>query len=233
MVMIPQLIVYHHLGLGDHIICNGMVHWINHHWADEIWLPALDGNFESVQRLYSMQPKVKVVSLQDVGGNTIKEIVQINNMSTQFSVPMLKISQWGNTTEFDRRFYDSLGIDFQVSHDWFTPVPEDDHMKALHETVTKGLTEYCLIHDTASIGKKDLKITTDLPQIRIEKIPGYTLFDWTKTILEAKEIHCIDSSAIHMVDRLHLNPETKLHYHDIGRPSKFTLLKEWNKVSYQ
>jgi hypothetical protein len=226
----PQLIVHHHLGLGDHIICNGMVHWLNANMADEIWLPAYAHNFESVQRMYSMTKNVKVISLETAGAGMVHESVSIANLSTQFSVPMLKVSQSGNDYPFDRRFYESLGIDFSVSYDWFTPVPEDDKMQELHDQVTRGMTKYCLVHDEASIGRQNLKIHSEFPQIRVEKIPGFTIMDWTKTIMGASEIHCIDSSILHLVERLDLG--IPLTFHDIGRPSKISLRKPWNKVLY-
>lgn len=54
------------------------------------------------------------------------------------------------------------------------------------------------------------------------------MLDWSDIILNATEIHCIDSSVIHLVDRIPTHAK-ELVYHDIGRGSQFHLNKNWKK----
>ena len=56
-----------------------------------------------------------------------------------------------------------------------------------------------------------------------------SLIDWADVIKNAKEIHCIDSSIIHLADSLDLTTE-KLYYHDVGRGSQFHLINGWTRV---
>ena len=89
--------------------------------------------------------------------------------------------------------------------------------------------EYCLVHCQGSPGPYDLNIKTDLPIYYVESGLTDTILDWADVIKNAKEIHCIDSSIIHLADSLDLTTE-KLYYHDVGRGSQFHLINGWKRV---
>lgn len=48
----------------------------------------------------------------------------------------------------------------------------------------------------------DMKISSDLPEIEIQKIPGFTLFDWCGILERATEIRIPDSSFPYLVEIL-------------------------------
>ena len=73
----------------------------------------------------------------------------------------------------------------------------------------KKFTEYCN-------GKK-----TDLFK---------NLFLYKDLIRDAKEIHCINSSFLHLVDRVDTN--AKLYYHDV-RGGIIKLKKKWKIIYYE
>jgi hypothetical protein len=89
--------------------------------------------------------------------------------------------------------------------------------------------DYCLVHCQGSPQQYVLDIKTDLPIYYIESGLTDTILDWVDVIKNAKELHCIDSSVIHLADSLDLNAE-KLYYHDVGRGSKFYLVNDWKHV---
>ena len=52
-----ELIIYHHLGIGDHIVCNGLVNFISEN--HRIHLPVKKKYSQMVQHLYSKNNKVR------------------------------------------------------------------------------------------------------------------------------------------------------------------------------
>ena len=74
--------------------------------------------------------------------------------------------------------------------------------------------DYIFVHDKSSTGDYKLNIKSDLRQIKPKKIPCETsVFDWIGVIENAKEIHAINSSFVHLIDSVKTNG--KLYYHDI------------------
>jgi hypothetical protein len=228
--MVSKLILYHHLGLGDHFICNGIVHRLLELSVHEIWLPVKQRNQQCVTQLYSDYDQVKVIPVPEL--DQTQEIFSINHLSTQYNIPLLKVSFNGNgIQEFDRVFYEQLGLDLKDRWNYFK-MPNDDSkaLRFFDEHINPN-DRYTLVHDTGSVGQFDLDIQTDYRIVKIE--PGYTetLLDWRYVIQRASEIHCIDSSVIHLADSLRLDA-SKLVYHDVGRGSKFCLAHNWECKIY-
>ena len=91
---------------------------------------------------------------------------------------------------------------------------------------------YILVHRSSSYGQVDLKIDDSLPVIYIEKDSDIfnNVFLYAKLIEGAQEIHCIDSSILHLVERV--PTEASLFFHPVkkaGQESeKLELYKDWN-----
>ena len=71
-----------------------------------------------------------------------------------------------------------------------------------------------------SVHKINIPTHNMLPVVEMRTIPGFSLFDWTKVICNAAEIHTVSTSIIYMLEQLnilakevHLYPR-KPHEHD-------------------
>ena len=96
--------------------------------------------------------------------------------------------------------------------------------------------DYIFVHDTSSEGQYDIQIDSPLQQIKPRKLECEdSIFDWLGVIENAKEVHCIDSSFIHMIDSYSFS--NKKVYHNIRMAlSKsgvgFTLRQNWMRANY-
>lgn len=222
-----RLVFHHHLGLGDHFICDGMVHALHRDLGlRQLILPVKEHNVATVRALYAEHPWVELLVVPRSA--YAHENAFITEQSARLAAPLLKVSFSGSpAVAFDRCFYEQVGL--QLSSSWTdakfpkgTPAAS-----ALYNTLIRD-EAYCLVAATGSVGEFSLDLGTSLPVYRIE--PGHTdsLLDWSEIILKATEIHCIDSSVIHLVDRLPTHA-SRLVYHDVGRGSQFHLNKKWEK----
>ena len=79
-----QVVVYHHLGLGDIIVCNGLVNYISEKF-DKVYLVVHDRYKDQADYLYSLNQRVEIYSLKEESLSTIK------NYAAQRNLPILKI----------------------------------------------------------------------------------------------------------------------------------------------
>jgi hypothetical protein len=221
-----ELVLHHHLGLGDHIICNGMVYRIiEKYGVEQLYLMVKDVNLPTVNKLYEDSEVVIPVSIPYETYEQEQKFVA----EYRTDIPHLDIIYTGGGSEFfDIEFYGMADVDFQDRWDKFKMPKDDSASKEFFGKFIKD-KEYCLVHCQGSPGSYDLNVTTDLPIYYIESGLTSTILDWADVIKNAKEIHCIDSSIIHLADSLDLTAE-KLYYHDVGRGSKFHLINEWTLV---
>lgn len=218
------IVIHHHLGLGDIIICNGLVNYLSDK-LEKIILPVYENYYEQVCFLYIENPKIEVIKVE----NDSEIYNRFNNDQ------VLRIGFEKNFGKFNSSFYKQLNIPYSVSFDFFQ-IPRDEkketelmnHLMEVYE-IEK---DYILVHRSSSFGQVDLNINNSLPIIYIEKNSDIfkNVFLYAKLIESAEEIHCIDSSILHLVERV---PTTaSLFFHPIKKDGQVTekleLYKDWN-----
>ena len=60
--------------------------------------------------------------------------------------------------------------------------------------------DYVLIHNSSDDGNVIFDVDSEYQKIYFGRVEEYEIFDWYKIILNAKEIHCIDSSLCNFID---------------------------------
>jgi len=216
-----NIILYHHLGLGDHFLCNGLVHKVSEKY-DNVYLACKKHNYETVKYLYSESPKIKIFKIHNNEYEEVKTFSDITN------IPILAVGfQYVNHRQWDKSFYDQLDIDFSEKYNSFH-IPKNPP-KVI---VDPPKEEYILVHNEASVGKYDLNIETNLKVVEIKKGVSDNLFSYIDIIKNASEIHCINSSLFHLIDNIP-NITNKLYYHDVRKGELDpTLNYKWQRVNY-
>lgn len=207
------VLVYHHLGLGDHIILSGGIKFlIRSGILTSPFLICKQTNLASVQQLYSDVPELKLIAVKD---GLEADCLAGQWKGNQLRIGFEKMRDWYH---FDKDFYRILDIDFQKRWTSFSLPRNTDKEKTLLIGLPK---KFAFVHDDPVRGMQinPAFISGDLPVIRPSRTE--TIFDWTGVLEKATEIHCICSSFKHLVDSL---PHTgaKLFYHHSyireGRP---------------
>jgi hypothetical protein len=217
-----SVVLYHHLGLGDHFVCNGLVHKVSKDF-DLIYLPCKVSNYPTVKYLYSESSKIKVFKINN------DEFCEISAFASLMNLMILIVGfQNCEVKNWDRSFYNQLGIDFSERYNsFYLPNKKPDVL------MTVPLEDYILIHDESSVGAYKLNIESDLKFVKIERGLSDNLFSFIDIIKNAKEIHCINSSVFHLIDSLNETTD-KLFYHDIRRTddSEFKVSGKWKIIRY-
>jgi hypothetical protein len=211
--------IYHHLGLGDHIICNGLVREIISN-NEEYSLFVKPHNFDSIQFMYKDLPNLYFILADD-----------------RFCVEFLKNKEKKIIVGFDSHpnipwdefFYFQHKIDFSKRWDSFKVTRDLDKELFLYDKLNPKNEEYILIHSKGSdnIDRIDYSVfKEDVKKIYVEKHTN-NIFDYLTLIEKAKEIHCIESSFQVMVDSFELNNKLYFHNNKNSRGFQHKIKNKW------
>jgi hypothetical protein len=221
---VKTLVVWHHPGLGDHLICNGLVNTL----ADEhdvVYVPCKRHYLDTVRSLYSEQPRVQPFPVDEWPHD-------VERFSREKGCEILRVGhEQTDPSLFDASFYRQLNIPFDVRYTRFALPRIIPHEQELYERLAPAGGAYCLVHREGSVGIYDLTFASTLPVIYVDHRtnPFNNLLAYRRLICDATEIHCINSSVLHLVDGL--PTRAALFYHAV-RATDFTLRPRWTVVAY-
>ena len=228
-----EFIIYHHLGLGDVVICNGLINFVSKNY-NKIFLIVDINLLNQIEYLYSLNKKIQVipVNLREVN-NAEEEVKKISN---KLKLEVLKVGfSYIPGMRFYKSFYKQLNLKYKISYSLFSQPRNQDKENELYNHLLDYYKiedeKYNLVHSEASNKSFDLNIKNDYQTIYVNKESDIfgNMFFYNKVIENASEIHCVNSSFCHYVDRSKY--EGPLYYHHV-RGSKLELIKDWKVVNY-
>lgn len=205
--------IYHHLGLGDHIICHGIVRNICRKFSNEMNILFVKPQFlESVSFMYNDIANIQYMTMND---NQVHEFLKGVNKESIVYIGHQHLEEYIKESKtFDKAFYDQVGLNFKKRWTHFIIRRDLQREIALFNKINPP-EKYIFLHDDPKRGlviDRSHFINKDLPVI----IPDITLtnniFDYLTLMDKAEEIHCIDSSFKLMADSV-LNRNHNLFYH--------------------
>lgn len=236
--MSNSLFILYHLGLGDNIICNGMVNYLSEYY-DEITLPVLEPYLNTLKWLYFNNKKVNFC----VVSNNVQEV---HNKAKESGKNLLKIGlyneeSWAKKPQehvmrWDNYLYVQANLDFELSWDYFK-CPSSVKTWEYFRDKYNIQDEFCLIHEDVSRGmiidRNRINKNLDIFCVEKEKTPVF--FENMPLLYKAKELHCIESSFILFIDRLNdldINEKGFMHqYVRCGKAGSMenpsTIKKNW------
>lgn len=220
-----EIILHHHLGLGDHFICNGIVNFLSK--SVKIYLVCKESYYETVCSLYGDNFNVKPVMLPR--GAYLNEMEQVAAIQRSLQKDLLRVGfQNIDHNRFDRNFYESVSLPFEYRYTMFELPRSNQQAKALFESLTGGMN-YILVHRQSSEGRYNINIESALPIIEVDFAITRNMMNWVDLIKNASEIHCVPSSFYCLVDSITPLLQGKLFYHDIRKGTLLNPNNEYNK----
>lgn len=182
--------IHHHLGFGDHIICNGMIRHFYEKYG-EISLFCYEHNLENVLYMYRDLDNLTVLAVQS-DAEAFQHVFD-NNLDC-IRIGFSELFKFMPKFTFDEAFYKIAGLDFSVRFDKFyferNYIQEQEVLNELNPSGEK----YIFVHDDGDRGFSiDLnKINSKFKIIKNDK--RFKIFDYLKLLENAEEIHFMQSS---------------------------------------
>lgn len=224
-------VIYHHLGLGDNIICNAIVNEYSTK-IEKLFIFSKPKFYESVSFLYRHNPRIIVIPADDSESRTI-----FNAIQTEYKLLLgfedLEKAQLKHNVNFDEAFYKIAGLPFEYRFDRFKlqrdAEREEDLFKKLY--IEKG--KYIFLHDDNTRNftiKRDYIKNKQLPVVWPNPKVTNNIFDYCSIIENAAEVHVIDSSFKNLCENLDIKTND-LFYHCYFRSRNITKSrKNWNLI---
>lgn len=198
-----------HMGLGDIIVCSGMANHLSN--TKEVTVPCQTHQYESVRSLFT--EKIEVVTTFDTSQY---ELLKLGGYSS---------IGWGDE-DFCHWFYRQAGLDYEIS---FSECPIEQQAKKIKQ-LPIPVGEYNFLHDKGSQGR----FIVNRDWIRgdyIESKDQGSILQYCDILKNAKEIHCVDSSFFHLVERI--ETKGKLFYHKWNCSESYRpYRKQWHIINY-
>jgi hypothetical protein len=205
------LFIYHHLGLGDHIICNAIVRNIRKKFTNKLFLFCKPQYFTSVSFMYR-DIDITIVPFDDVDViNFFKDIP----LDQQIIIGHQYLNVSGGLS-FDEAFYKQIGLSFDKRWNDFYVERDSNKEERVLNIIKPPYDGYVFIHEDKNRNFiiDRTHITPNLGIVTPQDGLTDNIFDYLKVIQHAKEIHCIDSCFKLMIDSVFNNTlKSKLVFH--------------------
>jgi len=215
-----------HMGLGDHLICNGLVrHFANVH--PHITVYAKHHNVPSVKMMYRDLQNVAVVGVHDDHDAWQKQ-APLTIRTGIFLGP-----DWNVTKCFCYSFYVNAGLDRSLMHTGFRIERNRESEEAFYTKVTKhiGTDKYIVLHEDPSRFTTIVGVDESCPVIRICRgyfpIGSDSIFDYCTLIERAHEFHCYDGCFSMMTELLQLRTKEASFLHRYVRENNDPTTEEF------
>jgi hypothetical protein len=199
-----MMVVYTHLGLGDHIICNGLLRDLARRHG-RVFTFVKPHNYESV-RAMTAGANINAIVAGDA------EAMELLSWMVPQGFKVIGHTHLDRSLGFDKSFYQNAGLPFERRWIGFDGIRSKMRESDLIDKI-KLPSEFVFVHDDVSRGYViDDSQVTQLPVVR--PLPGLTanIFDWMGVIERAKSVHLIESSFAFMVDSFpFMDKEIVLH----------------------
>ena len=233
-----KLFIHHHLGLGDHLDCNGMVRYILEKGdMDRVCVFSKSNYFDMIDYMYRETEDIEVIKIskEDEYGD-VKRVVDENGGRLlvvghqYYPGKQAELSQNKNCWEF---FYEQIQVPYSVRYEYFHVERDEEEEQRVFDKLNPDNEPYIFIHEDEDRGyllnrehfiDKNLKV--------IENDVTENIFHFTKILEDAQEIHCMESSFKTLID--FYCKQDNIFYHDIreSQPLGQHSSPKWTVVKY-
>lgn len=203
--------IHHHLGLGDHIICNGMVRYMQKKYI-EVSVFSYHHNFDNVNLMYSDNENITVIPISS--DSEVDVYCMKNNIKSEniIKVGFSELSNYLPQIKFDEAFYKIAGVDFSERFEsFFIPRNINREMEVYNELNPNG-EPFIFLHEDKTRGFFLDRNKIPSGYKIIENDIKYNIFDLLHLFENADEIHLMQSSIKDLINSYVLNkPKIVLH----------------------
>jgi hypothetical protein len=243
-----DILLHMHMGLGDHLVCNGLVRKISENNKNKkIYLVVRESILKNLELLYGEQENIiptiipfypkpeEIYNLNDINSPWIRSCKIYADMN---DLELLTVGYYNyfHSDPWDYNFYFSQKIDYKIKYEYFNipqNVMEDAHKK--YNQYIKPIVsdkEFVFIHDDPS---RKYQINYDTDKLILKNtdniFKNFNIFDMIPILENANELRMIGSSLLCICDLLNIfnsNKKKCYYYASIRGVCTWKDINKWN-----
>ena len=230
-----DIYIYHHLGLGDHINCNGLVRTLLKNKVKSngnLYLLTKTQYNEMISFMYRDEPRIKIVTIKK-NANEKQEVKRIIKSLSGKDHEFIKIGHefyWSTSNlnldkdtpwTADMIFYKQMNIPYELRYKkcyWLRDKEAEE--KIYNELVLDKSKPYAFIHDEPERGFiiDDRNVSSGLSIVRNN--PKENIFNFGLILEQASELHLMESAIRCMLETLDTSKSKHYLYRFTNGPWK-------------
>lgn len=218
------------MGLGDHIICNGLVREITKNKDNHYFLFTKSHNKISVDFMYR-----DINNLETIEIKTDQEVCdflygnKVEDKDVHVGGIMYHSYWFFGSKSFEESFYLQNEMSLNFKWDSFHVVRDYDRESVLKEKLgVSDNSEYIFIHDDERHRIDESRINSNYKIIRADRELTDNIFDYLSVLENAKEVHVIESSFCFILDLSKINNQVFIHRY--ARPLSEYEIPEYKNI---
>jgi hypothetical protein len=203
--------IYHHLGLGDHIICNGIVRHYREMY-EKVTVFCKPHYFTNVEYMYRDDNNIIVLPIGE--DSDVRNYINQNNLHSDLIVVGFDKLGLDNSKTFDEGFYNTINLPFLFRFSKFKFERNNDKELEVYNLLNPNNEPYVYIHDDKERGFEinRSKINNNLKIIENDK--RFLMFDMLKIIENATEVHSMQTGMKDLINSFKFDtPKFYLHWY--------------------
>lgn len=237
--MSNKLFIASHLGLGDHILCNGLYREVIKRY-DICVIPIKKSNSRAMSHMLGDEKKIRLIALPDE--YAVPMVISKRNFLQNAGYDVLNLGYFGEdfltsgNIRFDVNFYNQARLPFSLRWSGFSFERNLDRENQLFDELGCASEDYLFLHEDVSRGYtiNRNKIDSKLRIIQPDPTKSqFSFFDYQRVIEAASEIHCIESSFAALIESV--GSTSPKYAHRYSRPQasgdyghEFTYSLDWH-----
>lgn len=216
----------HHLGLGDHVMLNGLARFLVSKGVSPVHVIVLEHQVDTVSFMYRDEHRIKVLVTPSKNPNDVRSVVVGTPIPlATYSIPD---ATWGQLTfqgalgTWAHTPYLQAGVNPEYMRTRFKVVRDRAREQALFESLRLEGDPYVFVHRDPV--HKPLSVRTDLRIVCPDTTSRpYNVFDWLLVIERATEVHCANGGPfMWIIELLKLGGPEKNFFHVSAAHTEYT-----------
>ena len=201
-----DILLHHHLGMGDHIVLAGLVNHIaeNHDADKKIFLLCKENNLSNVKHMFQGQDNVVVLSTKGVDEHiAAQQILAAKNISylrighEKYNVSYELLNNW----DCGQVFYHLANIPYEYRFDKFKIKYDIEKNASVLRALNPENKPYAFVHDDP---KRNFNLSPNVGSnlYIIRNDIRFNLFEYIDVLRNAEEIHLMPSSFYCLIESI-------------------------------
>ena len=167
-----------------------------------------------------------------------KSDIPVNWPGGHIYLPLSRINSHWNSQPVMLSKYSILNMDWHDWKDYINYVPNITKTEQLKKLIGVPNKDYAIVNNMfgspgAGILRVHMNVTSKLPIVNVKMVEGFNILDWIPIILEAREVHTVDTGFCFLVEKYSENQrlcmyerQAEIFYHISG------IFNKWEMISH-